>query len=112
MESGIAAILSKLGAWLYALFPAAAGSAFSIFSDKKDMAAISRFAILSTFLFGVIIGHGFGGAINEHFKLLADSLMAFSIKFTVGWMGMATLVGIKLQITPAIVALRKKYFGE
>lgn len=106
------AIFTKLGAWLVAIIPAALGSAFSLFIDRDKMATLSKFAILSTFAFGLIIGWIFGGAVNEHFKIAYDSFVAFATQFIIGWMGIAALVEIKGQLGSAITAIRKKWLGE
>jgi hypothetical protein len=105
------ALITKIGGWIYALIPAIFGSAFSIYIDRDTVGQSSKIVILSTFLFGLIIGYAFGGGIIEHFGIIPASLTAFSIQFTVGWMGMAVLVGMKEQVKPTITALIKKYIG-
>lgn len=106
------ALFSKIGGWLIALLPAALGSAFSVFIDRDKMVALSKVAIISTFAFGLIIGFIFGGAVNEHFKIAHDSFFAFASQFIIGWMGIAALVEIKLQLKTGLTAIRKRYLGE
>jgi hypothetical protein len=104
--------LAKLGGWLIGLIPAALGSAFSLFIDESKTKNLSKFIIFCTFGFGLIIGYIFGGAIADYFKISHDTFFAFSLKFTVGAMGIGTLVEVKGQIALAITAIRKRYLGE
>lgn len=107
-------LFAKIGGWLWALIPAAFGSAFSLFVDSKKTAELSRIGIIGTFLFGMIIGYIFGSAINEYFKLINNpdyQFIAFANQFVIGMMGIAALVEAKLQIKAAVTALRRKYFG-
>jgi hypothetical protein len=105
-------VLIKVGGWLSALFPAAIGSALSIFLGADKMQQLSNFTKFTTFMFGVVLGHHVGGAAIEYWQINALSLTASSIQISVGFMGMAALAEAKIQIPIAITALRKKWLGE
>ena len=106
------AIALKIVGWLVDLFPAAIGSSLSMFLGAEKMKQLSKFTLICTFIFGVILGHQIGGAAIEYFKILPTSLIASTIQITIGFMGMAALAEAKIQIPFAITALRKKWFGE
>jgi hypothetical protein len=106
------AVIAKISHWIAAIGWAAFGSAFSIFIDREKMMILSKLTILSTFIFGMIIGYVFGNAVIEYFKLAHDSFAAFASQFILGWMGIAALVEIKSQLKSGLTALRKKYLGE
>lgn len=105
-------LLVKLGSWLSALFPAAIGSALSIFLGAEKMKQLSNFTKFCTFVFGVVLGHNIGGAAIEYWRIAPLSWTASSIQISVGFMGMAALAEAKIQIPIAITAMRKKWFGE
>ena len=105
-------IFVKLGGWLSALFPAAIGSALSIFLGAEKMQQLSTFTKMCTFMFGVVLGHQVGGAAIEYWHIAPLSLTASSIQISVGFIGMAALAEAKIQLPIAITALRKKWLGE
>lgn len=105
------ALITKIATWLSALFPAAIGSALSIFLGAEKMQQLSNLTKFFTFLFGVVLGHNIGGAAIEYWRIAPLSWTASSIQISVGFMGMAALAEAKIQIPLAINAMRKKWFG-
>jgi hypothetical protein len=106
------AIIAKISHWAGALAWAAFGSAFSIFIDREKMLILTKLTIVSTFIFGMVIGYVFGNAVIEWFHLSPTSFAAFATQFILGWMGIASLVEIKAQLKTGLTAIRKKYLGE
>lgn len=100
----------KLTGWLGAIFPAALGSALAIYMDKANK--LTKLEIVCTWVFGANIAYILGGAAIEYWSIVPNSLIACSIQFTVGLMGMATLAQIMLQLPLIVSALRKKFIGE
>jgi hypothetical protein len=111
MESPILGLLYKFFLWLLSLVPAIFGAAFLIFNDWNEHSKTSFWVPFLTFVFGVIIGHNGGGAIIEYFDMTPDSFLAFSIKFTLGWMGIGILVQARKNIPEWMDAFKRKLVG-
>lgn len=105
-------ILLKIGGCITALFPAAIGSALSIFLGAEKMQQLSTFTKICTFAFGVILGHQIGGAVIQHWHILPLSPIASTIQIGIGFMGMAALAEAKIQLPMWIGGFRKKWLGE
>jgi len=104
------AFLAKLTLWLGAIFPAALGSALSIYMN--DVTKLTKTKMVITFIFGVNVAYIIGGALIEYFKILPVSYIAAFILFTSGLMGMAILAEIMLQMPTIVTAVRKKILGN
>ena len=104
-------IMAKVWIWIISLVPAAIGSGLSLFLGK-DTKQLSYFVILSTFLFGIGLAHLLGGAAIEYWHIDPLSYIASSIQVSIGFMGMAILAELKLQLPVMISAIRKKFIGE
>ena len=111
MESSAWAIVYKGFVWLAGLLPAVFGSAFLIFNDRDELAKQSRLIPAITFLFGIIIGYNGGGALCEWQDIAVTSFIAFSIQFTMGWMGIGILVQARKNIPDWLDAAKRKYLG-
>lgn len=111
MESTLWAIVYKFFAWLAGLIPAIFGAGFLIFNDRKDFATNSKWVPFITFIFGVVIGYNGGGAFCEWQNIPLGSFIAFSIQFTLGWMGIGILVQARKNIPDWFNAVKTKYLG-
>lgn len=105
-------VFIAIKAWIGALFPAAVGSALSIYLGKEKSLMMSRIELFGVFFFGVIIAHYMGGAAIEYSHIPPQSMSADAIKFTTGLIGMATVASALIQVPLALVAFRKKWLGE
>ena len=70
----------KLGELIAGLFPAAIGSALSIFMGAEKIKQLSAFTRLCTFAFGVILGHQIGGAARIEYRSVVEA--AFGVGVT------------------------------
>jgi hypothetical protein len=111
MESPIFGFLYKVFAWAVTLLPAIFGSAFLIFNDWNEHSKGSLWIPLITFIFGIIIGHNGGGAVVELLKITPDSFVAFTMKFTMGWMGIGILIQARKNIPEWMDAFKRKWVG-
>lgn len=111
METPIWAVLYKIILWLAGLLPAFFGSAFLLFNDRDEMAKQSRWIPALTLIFGIIIGYNGGGAFCEWQSIVRDGFIAFSIQFTLGWMGIGILVQARKNIPEWMDAAKRKYLG-
>jgi hypothetical protein len=111
MESPIWALCYKILMWFFSLVPAIFGSAFLIFNDWNEHSVKSPWVPILTFVFGVIIGHNGGGAVVEIMNITPDSFIAFSMKFTMGWMGIGILIQARKNIPEWMDALKRKTVG-
>lgn len=111
MDSPLWGLFYKILMWFFSLIPAIFGAAFLIFSDWTEHSKVNKWVPIITFIFGVIIGHNGGGAIIEYLKITPDSFIAFSIKFTLGWMGIGILVQARKNIPEWMDAFKRKWVG-
>jgi hypothetical protein len=111
MESSAWALLYKFGVWLAGLFPAIFGAAFLVFSDRDQYDKNKMIVPLLTFAFGVIIGYNGGGAVSEAMGIGQDTFISFSMKFTLGWMGIGILVQARKNIPEWLDAIKTKWIG-
>lgn len=84
--------------WLFGAF----GSALGMFFSRKNVERFKTWEIFFIFISGVFIAHVVGGAIVEHFNVKVGSLIADSIKMTVGMSGMGVLARLH-EIAPSLV---------
>lgn len=111
METSAWAVIYKGFIWLAGLLPAVFGSAFLIFNDRDEFEKQSRLIPAITFLFGIIIGYNGGGAMCEWLKIGHESFIAFSMQFTLGWMGIGILVQARKNIPDWLTAAKTKFLG-
>ncbi len=111
MESSAWAIFYKVFLWLAGLLPAVFGSAFLIFNDREEFQSKSKWIPFATFIFGIVIGYNGGGAFCEWLDIGRDSFIAFSMQFTLGWMGIGILVQARKNIPDWLDALKRKILG-
>lgn len=104
--------LVAIKTWLSGLFPAAIGSALSLYIGKDKNSNMGKVELFAVFLFGIFIAHYLGGAGIEYSKIDHHSLTADAIKLTTGLIGMAVLTNLMVQIPLAFEAARKKWLGE
>jgi hypothetical protein len=116
------ALLAKVGAWLWALLPAAIGSGISLMFAKKEEPS-SKITTCLVFISGVSIAHFFGHGTVDYFHIDHDSYAATCIVITWGLFGLAIISEISIRLPSAIKAifdqipetlkvLRKKFLGE
>lgn len=111
MESTLWTVISKGCLWIVGLLPAVFGSAFLIFNDREEFSKHSRLVPTITFIFGIIIGYNGGGALAEIFAINRDTFIAFSMQFTLGWMGIGILVQARKNIPEWMEAAKTKLLG-
>jgi hypothetical protein len=111
METPIWSLFYKLIMWFFSLIPAIFGAAFLIFNDWNDHSKSNIWVPIITFIFGVIIGHNGGGAVVELLGITHDSFVAFSMKFTMGWMGIGILIQARKNIPEWMDAFKRKWVG-
>lgn len=111
METPIWTVFYKLFLWIAGLLPAIFGSAFLIFNDRDEFSKQSRWIPAITFMFGIVIGYNGGGAFCEWLVIAKDSFIAFSVQFTLGWMGIGILVQARKNIPEWMDAAKRKYLG-
>lgn len=111
MQESLTYLITKLFLWLSGLFPAIFGAAFLIFNDRNEFSSQSRIIPLLTFLFGIIIGYNGGGALCEWQHIARDGFIAFSVQFTLGWMGIGILVQARKNIPEWLDAAKRKLLG-
>jgi hypothetical protein len=111
MESPIWALIYKGFIWIAGLLPAIFGSAFLVFNDRDEFNNKSRWIPFATFIFGIVIGYNGGGAFCEWLNISRDSFIAFSMQFTLGWMGIGILVQARINIPEWLDALKRKILG-
>ena len=106
------AVIFKLVAWFYNIFPLILGSAISVFVGRKKMQELSNFDIWCTFFLGIGIAYLAGAWAIEHWAVNPKSGTARAIYGAIAFMGMAVLTEAQIQIPLAITAMRKKWLGE
>ncbi|MES1989270.1 MAG: hypothetical protein V4440_14795 [Pseudomonadota bacterium] len=111
MEQSAWVVIYKIFSWLGTLLPAVFGSAFLIFNDRADFSTQSRWVPFATFIFGIIIGYNGGGALCEWLHINGQSFIAFSMQFTLGWMGIGILVQARKNIPDWLDAAKRKFLG-
>jgi hypothetical protein len=111
METPLWVIIYKCINWTVGLLPAIFGSAFLIFNDRQEFKSQSRWIPAFTFIFGIIIGYNGGGALCEWLDISRNTFIAFSMQFTLGWMGIGILVQIRKNIPEWMDAAKRKYLG-
>lgn len=99
-------------AWLGATIPAAIGSLLALYVGREKTSAMKRSELFFVFISGIALAHYLGGAAIEYSKIDPHSLIADSIKLTIGLLGMATITNVSAQIPLAIEGLRKKWTGQ
>jgi hypothetical protein len=95
------ALVAKVGAWLWALLPAAIGSGISLMFAKKDEPA-SKIAACFVFIAGVSVAHFFGHGTVDYFKIDHDSYAATCIVITWGLFGLAIISEISNRL-PGVI---------
>jgi len=103
--------LNKFIVWFIGLIPAIFGASFLIFSDWEQHSKTHLLIPVITFFFGVVIGYNGGGAIAELLDIPHDSFVDFSMKFTMGWMGIGILVQARKNIPEWMDAFKRKWVG-
>jgi len=98
--------------WIVAHVPAAIGSALSLYVSREKTANMRKIEIFGVFFAGIAIAHYIGGGAIEYSDISADSLIADSIKMTVGLIGMALVTNIVIQVPLVLSAIRRKWLGE
>ena len=111
MESAVATAFYKGLLWLLGLIPAIFGSAFLIFNDRAEFANNSKWIPIITFIFGIVIGYNGGGAFCEWQDIEIGSFIAFTVQFSMGWMGIGILVQMRKNIPDWLDAIKTKYLG-
>jgi hypothetical protein len=111
METPIWTLVYKIITWIAGLLPAVFGSAFLIFNDRQDFNNQSKWIPFITFVFGIVIGYNGGGAFCEWLSIPRHTFIAFSMQFTLGWMGIGILVQAKKNIPEWMDAAKRKYLG-
>lgn len=117
------ALVAKVGAWLWALLPAAIGSGISLLFKKKEEAPASKLMAFIVFIAGVSVAHFFGHGTVDYFHINHDSYAATCIVITWGLFGLAIISEISNRLPGALKAifdqipetlkvLRKKFLGE
>jgi mannitol-specific phosphotransferase system IIBC component len=111
METPVWTLFYKAGIWVAGLFPAIFGAAFLVFSDREQYDKNKMIVPVLTFLFGVIIGYNGGGAVSEAMGIHQDTFISFSMKFTLGWMGIGILVQARQNIPEWLNAIKTRWIG-
>lgn len=112
MEHGFGVIAAKFYAWLLAIFPAAIGSALSIYMHREKTSGMGNMERFTVFLFGISLAHYIGGAAIEYWNIQQNSYISDAIKLTIGFMGMAALAQFMVQLPEFVRAMRKRVIGE
>lgn len=104
-------LLVAIKLWFISMFPAASGSALSIYLGRSKYVAMSKLERFAIFFFGILIAHYLGGGAIEYSNINPLSMTSDAIKFTVGIIGMAVVASAIINIPIAIDLLIKKYLG-
>jgi hypothetical protein len=103
-------LLTKVGGWMAALFPAALGAGLAMFFKKSEALTLIEKGL--TFFFGVSVAYLLGGATIEYYKIIPTSFIASAIQFSIGLIGMASLAHILIMIPKVLEGIRRKYLGD
>ena len=91
--------------------PAAIGSALSLYVSREKTATMRNVELFFVFFAGILLAHYVGGAAIEYSNISQSSMIADTIKLTIGLIGMAFITNLVIQIPLAIESARKKWLG-